>query len=158
MVPVGDLLGKPGTERPFSGQRPVSLRLGETRVENLMTVAGAVLGMSDSVRASFEVSATASMTCVRCTKTWQEGVVVEAQQYFGLVADDDGYAIVDAFVDMGPPALDELALALPPAPRCRIDCMGLCPACGNDLNTDPCDGHGEDSASPFSVLKDLFDS
>jgi uncharacterized metal-binding protein YceD (DUF177 family) len=26
------------------------------------------------------------------------------------------------------------------------------------LNRDPCDGHGEESDSPFAVLKDLFDS
>ena len=52
----------------------------------------------------------------------------------------------------------ELALSMPKAPVCREDCKGLCPICGTDLNEDPCDGHGEESDSPFAVLKDLFES
>ena len=66
-------------------------------------------------------------------------------------------AIVDGTVDMAGPATDELALAIPLAPLCRSDCRGLCPICGTDLNTDPCDGHADDSDSPFASLKDLFD-
>ncbi|MFZ0013870.1 MAG: YceD family protein, partial [Acidimicrobiia bacterium] len=71
---------------------------------------------------------------------------------------EDGYAIEDATVDLSGPTTDELALAMPAAPLCRLDCKGLCPICGTDLNSEPCDGHGEDSDTPFAALKDLFDS
>jgi uncharacterized protein len=85
-------------------------------------------------------------------------VEVEASQHFSTMPDEDGYAIVDHAVDIGAPATDELALALPSAPLCTPDCAGLCPICGSDLNIDPCDGHGGDADSPFAVLRDLFDS
>jgi uncharacterized protein len=33
---------------------------------------------------------------------------------------------------------EELALAVPSYPLCRPSCAGLCPRCGADLNTGPC--------------------
>ncbi|MCB9010819.1 MAG: DUF177 domain-containing protein [Actinobacteria bacterium] len=34
---------------------------------------------------------------------------------------------------------DAVVEELPPAIHCREDCAGLCPQCGANLNTDPCD-------------------
>jgi uncharacterized protein len=158
VIPVGDLIGSPGKERPFSGSRPVRARLGESTIDGPMTVAGRVVGMIDAVKAEFTAAATAHHVCTRCLKEWDAPVNVEAEQYFRHTPDEDGYAIVKNEVDVAGPARDELALALPAVPLCREDCLGLCPTCGTDLNSDPCGGHGEDSDSPFAALKDLFDS
>ena len=157
VVPVRDLVGAPGSERPFSGETPVRLRLGESVVDGPMKVDGVVVGMIDGVIARFRASALAHLTCTRCLTEWEGPVSAESEQVFRRVPDEDGYGIVDDEVDLTGPARDELALAMPAAPVCRPDCKGLCPTCGNDLNTDPCDGHGEDSQSPFAALKDLFD-
>jgi DUF177 domain-containing protein len=158
VVPVDDLLGKPGKQSSFDGHCDVDLRFGETTVRGPMRVTGVADGLNDSVKATFRAQAVAKFACTRCTTEWFGEVDVEAEQYFGLTPDEDGYSIVDSAIDVGRPARDELSLALPVAPLCRHDCMGLCPTCGTDLNTNPCDGHGEESESPFSVLKDLFDS
>jgi uncharacterized protein len=158
VVSVRDLVGSPDKQCPVSGRRTVALRLGETTVDGPMTVTGTVSGLQDAVRAVFHAEAIAHMSCTRCTTEWDEDVEADGEQFFGRSPDEDGYMIVDGAVDVGKPAQDELALALPAAPVCRDDCLGLCPTCGTDLNTDPCDGHGEESSSPFSVLKDLFDS
>jgi uncharacterized protein len=157
IVPVRDLLGSPGRERPFSGERNVKLRLGESSIDGPMQVDGVVIGMIDGVLARFRASAIARLTCTRCLVEWEAPVSVAAEQVFGRIPDEDGYGIFDDEVDVGGPATDELALALPAAPVCRDDCRGLCPTCGTDLNTDPCDGHGETTESPFAALKDLFD-
>jgi uncharacterized protein len=157
-VPAGDLLGSPGKERRFSGTKPVNLRFGDATVDGPMSVTGVAHGQLDSVRADFEVSASAHFICTRCLDEWDETVSTSVEQFFRKAPDEDGYAIVDGVIDVAGPAQDELALALPAAPLCRADCKGLCPTCGSDLNNDPCDGHGEDSESPFAALKDLFDS
>jgi uncharacterized protein len=157
-IPVGDLIGSPGKERPFAGAKPVMLRLGDTIVDDEMEVSGRAVGLFDAVRAEFNVSSTAHLVCTRCLTEWTAPVSVDVEQYFRRTPDDDGYAIVDDDIDVSGPAQDELALALPSAPLCRPECLGLCPICGTDLKSDPCGGHGDESDSPFAVLKDLFDS
>lgn len=158
VINVGDLAGHLEKERKFSGTRDVSLRLGDSTVKGLMAVTGVVVGTVDGVRANYRVTANARLTCVRCLTQWEEQLESEGLQHFSVTPDEDGYAIVDKEIDVGATATDELALSIPATPVCRKDCKGLCPICGTDLNSDPCDGHGEDSGSPFAVLKDLFDS
>ncbi len=158
VISVGDLAGHLEKERRFSGTRDVSLRLGDSTVEGPMAVTGVVVGTVDGVQANFRVVANARLTCVRCLTERDEQLESEGLQHFSVTPDEDGYAIVDKEVDVGETATDELALSIPVTPVCQEDCKGLCPICGTDLNSDPCDGHGEDSGSPFAVLKDLFDS
>jgi len=157
-VPVHDLIGNPGKQRPFAGEKRVLLRLGDTVVDGPMSVSGEVLGLIDAVRAHFTVSAEAHLTCTRCLTEWDETMTADGDQVYRRVPDEDGYGIVDGEIDISGPAQDELALSLPIVRLCKPDCKGLCPTCGTDLNTEPCDGHGEDPDSPFAVLKDLFDS
>jgi uncharacterized protein len=157
-VPVGDLLGSPGKERPFAGSAPVKLRLGDVVVDGPMDVEGTAEGQLDSVHATFTAATDARFVCTRCLTVWEDRVVAASDQYFRTVPDEDGYSIVEGSIDLTGPAQDEVALALPVAPLCKKDCKGLCPTCGTDLNSAPCEGHGDDSDSPFASLKDLFDS
>ncbi len=158
VVKVDDLVGHLEKQRPIRGQLDISLRVGDTTVSGPMTVSGNIRGTVDGVQAGFDVEATAHMRCVRCLVEWDQPVTATGAQHFSKIPDEDGYAVVDGEVDMGGPAKDELSLSLPAAPIHDENCLGLCPICGNDLNIDPCDGHGDDSDSPFAVLKDLFDS
>jgi uncharacterized protein len=158
IVDVDDLIGDPSATRSVSGSHPVSLRLGEVTIAGPMQVEGVVRGTVDGVIADFESRATAHHQCVRCLLEWDAEITARGSQHFARIPDEDGYAIFDRRVDLTGPATDELALAMPAVPLCRPDCRGLCPICGTDLNRDPCDGHGEESDSPFAVLKDLFDS
>lgn len=156
-VDVSDLVGHLEKEREFEGGQQVSLRLGHAEVNGPMHVEGGIKGAIDGVFVDFTAHAKGHLVCVRCLTGWDEIVETSGKQHFGKTPDEDGYAIVEGTIDMSGPATDELALALPAAPLCRQDCKGLCPSCGNDLNSDPCDGHGEESDSPFAVLEDLFD-
>ncbi|HEU5113780.1 MAG TPA: DUF177 domain-containing protein [Acidimicrobiia bacterium] len=158
VVPVGDLIGSPGRDRPFAGEVTLSLDFGDSRVDGPMTLSGRVVGLIDAVEAEFTASASAHFTCTRCLTEWDGPVEAASKRYFRRLPDEDGYAIEEDEVDISGPARDELALALPATPLCRADCRGLCPTCGTDLNSEPCGGHGDDSDSPFATLKDLFDS
>jgi uncharacterized protein len=44
----------------------------------------------------------------------------------------------DEEVDLEDPVRQHLLLALPYAPLCKPDCLGLCASCGRDLNSGPC--------------------
>ena len=54
--------------------------------------------------------------------------------------DPDSYALgADAtVVDVTPAVREELFLVVPEFVLCREDCRGLCPRCGQDLNSGPC--------------------
>jgi uncharacterized protein len=61
--------------------------------------------------------------------------------------DDEIGQLVDDYVDLEPALRDAVVLALPLAPVCREDCLGLCPTCGARLeDVEP--GHGHDEVDP----------
>jgi DUF177 domain-containing protein len=58
-------------------------------------------------------------------------------------------------LDVSAWARDALALDLPEQIHCRPDCAGLCPVCGQDLNTEPHE-HEEEQADPrWAALAEL---
>ena len=57
-------------------------------------------------------------------------------------------------VDLRPLIREQLILSLPMSPRCKEDCKGLCPVCGEDRNLTAC-GHTELRSVKFSPLKSL---
>ena len=48
---------------------------------------------------------------------------------------------------------EQIILATPMQPRCREECQGLCPVCGQNLNERQCGCPSEGRESPFAVLK-----
>ena len=58
-------------------------------------------------------------------------------------------------IDLGDFVREVLTLALPVQPLCREDCRGLCPHCGVDRNTSPCDCDEQRAKSPFAKLEAL---
>ncbi|HEY0870407.1 MAG TPA: YceD family protein, partial [Acidothermaceae bacterium] len=61
--------------------------------------------------------------------------------------DDEIGLLVDDYVDLEPLLRDAVVLALPLAPVCRDDCLGLCPDCGARLvDVEP--AHGHDQVDP----------
>ena len=54
--------------------------------------------------------------------------------------------------------MSALVLEAPFAPLHDDDCAGICPECGADLNTEPCDCASKpDPDNPFAALGDLLD-
>ncbi len=85
-------------------------------------------------------------TCVRClNETAQEieaqvSVVAraQAQRDAGEEAPDGMIYHDGEIVDLTGEIRELLLLEIPSAPVCRLDCRGLCPRCGADLNAGPC--------------------
>ena len=98
--------------------------------------------------------AEAAGECVRCLEPltlpldlhFQELFAYEPdprQQKSGQDLDDDDPLpeLIDAMADLGPALIDAAVLNLPYQPRCRPDCPGLCPDCGQLLAADPTHQH-----------------
>jgi len=79
--------------------------------------------------------------CVRCLVGISSGLEVDVQELFtypGSEASEEEAARLEGeLIDLEPILRDQVVLDLPFQPLCQPDCLGLCPACGADLNDDP---------------------
>lgn len=48
---------------------------------------------------------------------------------------------------------EQVVMEFPIRPLCKLDCKGLCPSCGADMNEDPCDCRQRPSTEKFAALK-----
>jgi uncharacterized protein len=157
-----------------------SLSVGASRIQ--VASSAQELGLppaewSDGIAGDFEVersgdrisvrgrlTAISQVDCVRCLKGFElaieapfevfaeragSGLRLEEQE---LERDDYMLFHDGRRLDLREEAREALLLELPIAPRCRVECRGLCPRCGADLNEGPCgcepDATGRESSHP----------
>ena len=115
--------------------------------------------MVGGVLARGEVKASIRLRCNRCLGPVAFDAAAPVVQAYGQESEGDILTIgPDGAIDLSEVLHDELCLSIPLVPLCSEACRGLCPACGNDLNVDPCGGHSEAQGSPFTVLEGLLET
>lgn len=135
---------------------PEELRvLGKVRLEGSLTNAGDVLLLQA------DLSAEVRRSCDRCLKEFvavTEARVVEKFYPAGAENVEDGALVYDSDVlDITEPLREGLLLAEPMRALCKEDCMGLCSACGRDLNEGDC-GCDRVSLDPrLAALKQFYE-
>lgn len=79
--------------------------------------------------------------CQRCLADAVVEGAIDAREYQATDPSDDEELrspyVSENTLDLAAWARDALALALPDQILCRPDCAGLCPVCGEDLNSEP---------------------
>ena len=153
---VGDLLTHPGRTRAVEVAGAIEAATEHAQVAGPVSAKLRLEGLTNGVFVQGQVEAPIHLTCNRCLTEWDEELVIEMKQLFARDLSEDAYAIEDQSIDLENPIRDEVFLVLPLVSLCQQDCRGLCATCGADLNTAPCQGHDEEEASPFAVLKDLL--
>jgi len=89
-----------------------------------------------------DINTLTSLECVRCLDSFKRSLYSTFDELYafsnrsttdsGLIVPEDGY------IDLQPLVHDYLLIEIPINPLCKPDCLGLCPACGVNRNTDPC--------------------
>lgn len=115
-----------------------------------------------------EFSVTGEIACSRCLAPVAFSGTTEVSWLFApthrrpteeeteLTTSDLDVVWYDEFVVPFDPLVEEqLLLELPMKPLCRPDCRGLCPHCGADRNSVPCDCR-EEGDERLSKLKSLL--
>jgi uncharacterized protein len=97
--------------------------------------------------------------CYRCLEDAVLELPIAAREYQATNPGDSDELrtqyLQDGNLDLGAWSRDAIALALPDKILCRIDCAGLCPVCGKNLNNEP-HAHDEESADPrWAALESL---
>jgi len=136
----------------FGGQRYVAEpALVPARLEvSRMTANGYAL------RARFTARLTGP--CMRCLEGAAPEVAVDAREVFqpGEVEELSSPYVEGEQLDLAAWARDALVLALPAQVLCRPDCAGLCPVCGEDLNTaGPGHTHDSEPDPRWAALREL---
>jgi len=122
--------------------------------------------MLESVIEGVLVSGTATAltqgACSRCLEQIAGELEVSIQELFRyrdleqLSEEDEELPTFDGdSINLEPTLRDAVVLALPLAPVCREDCLGLCPECGARLADDP--NHQHDQTDPrWAGLAEMF--
>ena len=138
LVPVHDLMHRPGEMRERVLEFDVPERLGESvasvKEGTPLRIDLRLEGLHDGILVTGEVDTTADGECVRCLDPVELPVEVEFQELFAYSEDEAfDFAIRDDHVDLESVVRDAVVLALPFQPVCRPDCPGLDPATGEKL-------------------------
>jgi len=106
-------------------------------------------------------SGTVPQECVRCLEDYEHKLQWEFIELYAFTTDnitESGLLVPDdAQIDLQTLVHDFALLEVPIKPICKPGCLGLCMECGQNLNERDC-GHTPPNDSPFSALKELFDS
>jgi uncharacterized protein len=103
-------------------------------------------------------AAALSGPCMRCLEAASPVFDVEVREVSlpGESEELDSPYLERGMLDLRGWARDALALALPTKLLCRVDCAGLCPVCGTDLNTaGPEHHHERERDSRWAKLSEL---
>jgi len=100
------------------------------------------------------------LECVRCLRPFEQELRWTLSELYAFtsksVSDSELILPEDAQVDIEPLIREHALLEIPINPICRIDCLGLCPICGEDLNVRDCGHRPGRGASPFAALRDFL--
>jgi len=118
------------------------------------------------------VSIAVSLACSRCLKPVSYPVDADFREEYNPAASDekdDEQELTERELDLSYYSDDELditelireqvLLAVPMKPLCGIDCKGICPKCGKDLNEGPCGCKTEETdprLAPLGKFKELM--
>jgi uncharacterized protein len=151
VIDTRDLGRRPGAMRCY--HRDVRLPAG-MGLDVIEIPAGGEISLDvrlESVMEGVLVSGTAaapvSGQCARCLDPVVDRLEVELTELFAYpdtatdhtTDPDEVSRVVDGLVNLEPIIRDAMLLALPQAPLCSEDCLGLCPDCGGkraELGTD----------------------
>lgn len=106
-------------------------------------------GSGHALRMRFE--AQLDGPCMRCLGEARPIVAVDSREVDQPGAGDElssPYVAADQELDLRGWAREALALAQPAQVLCSEDCLGLCPVCGEDLNSAPADHSHEAPPDP----------
>ena len=139
----------PPPDYQFAGGLPVSL---------FLTIEGTTVTVRGEVRASYQT------ICGRCASEVAVEATVPVAMFLkprpreeGCDDEDIAYGFYDDNeVDCAVLAEECVILSLPANPLCREDCRGICPECGENLNTASCGCRREPEGDErFAVLRNL---
>ncbi|MBI5874725.1 MAG: DUF177 domain-containing protein [Deltaproteobacteria bacterium] len=127
----------------------------------------ALFKTDEEIIAQGSMAALLILQCSRCLKEFEYKISSKIENIYtlmpeqgikerGLTRKDAGINYLEGSeIDINAFLFEQLSLDMPMQPVCKSDCKGLCPRCGADRNTTPCDCREEGDAR-LAKLKSLL--
>jgi uncharacterized protein len=167
---VAQLLKEPiGSVRRYSIEEDIQALAQELQMTAPLAGKVQFLHTPDGVLVTGHLHTAFVTDCVRCLAPAQQQIEFDLEEEFKATVqvltgapiavdpDEDPALLIDAqhILDLVEVVRQELWLSQDPAPLCRPDCRGLCPTCGKDLNTGPCDCADDEVDARWAALRHL---
>lgn len=160
-LPVRELLRSPGQRRAVTVDIEAdALDAHDPSIDGPITVDLVAESGIDQISVEGTVTVPWRAACRRCLTELHGRTVIEVAEVHQdadgrqpLV--DDAFPIEHDLLDLRPAIREYVLLELPPDPTCRDDCAGICPVCGADRNTSPCDCDASVRDERWAALDEL---
>ncbi len=125
---------------------------------------GKLVNTSGVLKLEGHVQAEFATKCYRCLKNVDGKVDADINESFvdkDKVDEDtdvEMYTYESNFIEVDKILIDNIVLNLPMKQICEVECKGICPKCGTDLNIGTCECKDEDINPKMEVLKNFFKS
>ena len=159
------------------GREALFLEENDPATEGDFTVSVHLTLVGSDVMVKGESIGTLALECVRCLSHFTqplripfEGVFLDGDSKHSeggqTKREDDEeaaeglevYPLQEDHVSLGEMLREQVILEVPMQPLCSLECKGLCPQCGENLNRKQCHCPPVVPPSPFSVLRNLVQS
>ena len=158
-VNAAEMLRRPGIEKTLEcSLDPVELGLSDTRFDStdLVGVNLRLESLTDAIVVVGTISVPWHGACRRCLRSLGDIAVCDVDElYQTVVTNPEAFPIADNQLDLLPMVREVALLDAPAAPLCRLDCAGLCPTCGADLNETSCACEVPVEESRWPILDEL---
>ena len=105
-----------------------------------------------NLKSSFQCMFTRDKTL--CEQT--ENVGIAHSEPTGATGEDLEMELLEKdFIELADVLKEQIYLKLPIQPLCKDDCKGICPVCGQDQNTQPCQCHRIKNPALANALKNF---
>ena len=138
VIPVRDLIHRPGEMREHSFEVPAPDKWGEGLVSvpegETIAVDVRLESVHEGILVSGDIDTEYAGVCGRCLTDIAQGLQVEFQELFAYPGEDEAdFEVQDDHVDLETLVREAVVLSLPFQPVCQPDCPGLDPATGERL-------------------------
>ena len=143
-----------GSVTPFEFIESAEKFCGDDFLENgkfigEIKIVGEVVDDDEKLKICGKIFCRRKFICDKCLSESEESQIHDFEEEL------DGEEIVDGFVDVSEIVRDTLIISQPIKSLCKVDCKGLCPSCGKNLNEGDC-GCDRFIADPrLAILKDF---
>lgn len=136
-----ELLRQPGTRREIKTELAATdLGVVDDRITADIGIDLVAISNIDGIVVQGLISTPWQAPCRRCLTDVRGVAQIDVDEmYQDDVKDPDAYEIEGDQIDLAPAVREYVMIELPDGPLCRVDCGGICPACGADRNESTCD-------------------